>query len=110
MHLSLATSRLGFSPLPSITHISSLRWVPLTKAIFDPSRETEASRPSSISLRGDPPMIEICHRLEEAFGPSTQLATKWVPSGYHASGTAANPGGGQRKSFAAINLPHVHTR
>src|SRR5882672_3802060 len=51
------------------------------------------SWPLSISLRGAPPMIETCHRLGGAVGPSTQVAIKWLPSGYHPDGMAAKPAG-----------------
>jgi hypothetical protein len=36
-------------------------------------------------------MIDICHKLGEEVGPSTQVATRWLPSGYQAAGIAANP-------------------
>jgi hypothetical protein len=38
-------------------------------------------------------MIEICHRLGGEVGPSTQVATKWLPSGYQAAGIALKPEG-----------------
>src|SRR5215471_21317635 len=85
------TSPRGDSPLSRIIHISAPRLAPLTKAICDPSGETAAIRPSSISLRGAPPMIDTSHRPDGVFAVSAQLATRCVPSGYQLSGVALKP-------------------
>jgi len=91
--LSANTRRLGFSPFAPITQSSASIPSARTNAICDPSRETEAHRTSSISLRGAPPKIEICQRPADVFGPSTQVTARWVPSGYHDTGAALNPCG-----------------